>query len=310
VFFAQDWMVRFRGRQQMAGKIANTVTPIYLKLFFEITIVYFLLLASLRLVEIYTPLTFANIISTPNPPHNYESSWTMPIKSIGSFIDKKVVCLMAVFAIMSGLWNSVMIAVSAQVNKNHVLNIVKGHLENEIIKLFPVINGWINDYKAKTTIDSSQGLADVLGAVLRSFRNPHHLILPYLFTFHIVALNYILGVFILFSAFFMRGESIWEMQPILLLVLIIVLMAMASFFLAIHFSSDKRPTIYERIACLCIAATILLIYAISPANILVLFVVMQQIAANYIMSKFFYPSSITKNDEAKEPIAEEAGGVA
>ena len=297
IFFAQDWMVRFRGRQQMSGTTIKSDIPYFLKFLNEITIVYFLLLASLRFVEIYAPLTFPTI---------RQSGW-MSLKTLFKVIpnpevpDLEICCLTAAFAFASGLWNAVMIGISVQVDKQQIWCFFKGHLDEKIVNMFPIIRKWQSDHRSRhhEIIQGAHNSAseETLWLLLQSqARNPHHLLVPYLLVVHIVALNYTLAFFIVFSRFVFDGNilftGLWFLHVAVRLVVSSLLLVAAWVFLSIHFSTGKSETPFEWLACASLAVTILLFYSACPAALLICLVVVQQILANCFMTRYFKPSEV------------------
>jgi hypothetical protein len=312
VFLAQDWMVRFRGRLQLSGQTTKSDTPYFLKLLTEITIVYFLLLASLRLVEIYAPLTLATI---------RDSAWKIP-KALfkdpeALFKDPEVCWMMAAFAFFSGLWNSVMTSISVQVNIREIWCLFKGHLDKKIARMFPIIRKWQIDQTGysrhflATVGQSPDGLDPAVLLLLRSLaRKPHHLLLPYLVVFHIVALNYTLSIFIVLSTFLLEGKRLFlanlRFLHVVLPVLLLVgtLLMVVTFLLAIHFRSGKSETPFERLACGCLAITILLFYSACSATALICLVVGQQVATNCFMTRYLKPSKAPLRQKGRTALEE------
>ena len=324
LFFAYDWMARFFGQLKMSGKMTTSPTTLLLKLFLNITIVYFLLLVSLKLVELYAPLTSVKVF------HTFRE---LRLKTLFEATPGKPLCYsMAAFAIFSGLWNAVMIDISAQVNKEQIWCLFKGHLDDKIVKMFRFIKAWQDDLREseKTVLEQAvdsakrfanadpteresvrdhlKGMRDLyrdlgLWLLLKCIvRKPHHLLLPYFFVFHVVALNFVLGVFIALSMFFLEGESLFAKIPFLnaswpVLFLCFASLLLALIFLVIHFKSCKSETPFERLGCACLAITILLVYSVCPAIVLIVLVVCQQIAANFVMTLFFTPPPANETEQ-------------
>ncbi|MFC1737262.1 hypothetical protein ACFL1X_14215 [Candidatus Hydrogenedentota bacterium] len=311
VFFAQDWMVRLLGRPP------KSFILLFVKALFDIAIVYFLLLASLRLVEIV-------LISGWKP-------------FVERNLDKDFCYKMAGFAIASGIWNGAMMKIiSLPISWKEILTLFKGHLDEDIVVQFPKFEKWQENAKSKKDdlrnpirkevanpngdenyddeefddhIDKVAKLRRAMkwGVRLNSLKNnPHHLVLPYFFILHIVVLNLVLGLLIFLSTFLLKGKSLclrYDMLPFLYVALpIIVLLLLALFLLAAHFESNIKQsrikqTWYERCGCACVALIVLLAYAACPVNVLVFLVVAQQIAANIFMSHFFEPTSTRESEE-------------
>ena len=299
----------------MSGRTSESHTLDILKLFNEIAIVYFLLLVSLRFIEIYSPLTFDKIIHSLQEP-----GWIIKNALVAETIDKKLCFATSAFAIASGLWNSVMIGISGQVGKQHIKSLFKGHLVDNIIESFPKVQVWQDRIKKKDDLheeeksaieelitEMDKSLKALITSTMR-FRklvillkslihNPHHLILPYFFVFHIVALNYILGIFIFLSAVVGEGKGLWQIQPFVYILLLIVLPMGVLFLLAIHFRLNKGPTQFERFASGILLVTILFIYSICSTTLLITLVFTQQIATNIFVTSFFNIPSATEKEQ-------------
>lgn len=326
-FFAYDWLARFYGRIKMSGKMNESPTLFLLRLFLEIAIVYFLLLVSLKFVEIYAPL-------------NWKSKW-----DLFKIIPGEPLCYsMAALAIFSGLWNTVMIIGSKQVNKAHIRCLFKGHLHEEIVNLFSFMKSWLDeleetkiaildkvDAEVERTAKQLHGSPSdpVLGKEhlerieplrrdLRSrlllkclVRKPHHLLMPYLVVFHLVALNYVLGVFIASSRLFLEGTSLLAKLPLIHAfspVLLLVGAFLSLLFLVIYFKSDRSKTFFERLGCACLALTVLLFYSVCSAKFLIVLVVLQQIGANFVMTRYFEPSKEGEKGPPHQTEVVEQGG--
>lgn len=274
-FFAYDWMSRYYGRSKMSEKMTKKSAYLYvIKLFLDIAIVYFLLLFSLKFVELYAPLTLGTISDMFNG-------------SCDSFYYS-----MAMFAIVSGIWNVLMIDISTDVNMPEIINLIKGHLHKKIIKLFPVIKNWRDDikdfvdkkHKEMATLKENgpfdtdeskeayrkkwQELERQLGVKLyfKCFvTNPHHILLPYLFVFHIVFLNFALGFFIILSALLFDGKSFFLQLQILIGLCVPVWILPVGFVLGLlllilHFKSGKDVTYKERIGAYVLFITVVISY--------------------------------------------------
>ena len=316
VFFTLDGMARYRGRKELSQETTQDVNQVIL-FFLEITVVYFLLLVSLKFIKIYAHLTFVESARTW-----HISVWTLSEKPSG-----RILCYFtAVFAILSGLWNTVMIVISKQVNKEQICSFFKGHLADEIVEMFPIIKKWQVDFReekkhiedqvdedtrqftkvgvngrsnnksarTRTHLKKMRKFDRALGRLLFEFlvRRPHHLIVPYLLVAHIVVLNLVIGVFIVVSTRFLEGKSLLGILPFhfhVLLVLLVFLLVGTLLFFGIHFRSGENQTLFERFGCACLAITILLIYSICPVKILFFMVFCQQVAANIFMNKYFKP---------------------
>ncbi|MHC4395104.1 MAG: hypothetical protein ACYS1A_05570 [Planctomycetota bacterium] len=296
IFFAQDWMVRYRARQQMVGETTKKASPYYIKLLIEIAIVYFLLLSSLRLVELYTSFKLV----TPSEPLS-EFIWKILKALFTATLDSKLCYIAATFAILSWLWNLVMVKISLQVNRKQIWALFKGHLDEEIVKVFPIIKKWehdfakqakpYRDYVEKLKLDAGStsrpveknfnlwnqvlGHAIVLWFLLKSIaKNPHYLVVPYLLIIHIVTLNFVLGGCILLSACCLKGNSIYQsvfgVQPSLsafsgVLLGLLVLPFIGTLCLS-PFRTRSRTlrTVFAMLKVVCLAITILLLYLLCP----------------------------------------------
>lgn len=306
-FFAYDWLSRFSPRHAMSGKINESRRVLFFRRLLEIGIVYFLLLVCLKVVEICT-------YKEPAQPDQ-----------VRTFI--VLLYSMAAFAAASGFWNALMISGSTQVNKKHISCLFKGHLHEDIVSLFPFIKSWMDDLAQnraaihkearEETIRNAQEqesnpansgvviehmnhmaqLRSALGWRLflrRAAFKPHHLLLPYFFVFHIVALNFVLGGFILSSALLARGSCLLAhsayMRTVALVCLPLGMLLSLLFFVSYFMSERNREPWCERLGCLCLMLTILLCYSVSSAFVLMGLVIVQQVGANIIMTQYFDPS--------------------
>lgn len=308
VFFAYDWLCRFWGSWNMPETMLEKAGYLYfIKLFLNIAIVYFLLVFSLKFVDIYAPIAEETIPATLT--RSYDSLYYS----------------MAIFAILSGAWNALMIRIFKGFNMPHIIALVKGHLDLSIVESFPrLIKKWrveiqsIIDQKHKemkelkdngifNPSDSNdeyrkkwRKLDRDLGIKLyfKSFlKNPHHLLLPYLFVFHIVVLNFVLGIFIIISTF--GGGISLSAQLLSSLGLFLPVWGLAlgallsSVFLTLHFKSSIKMevSLKERIGCWILFITTIYGYFLCSSDILVFLVILQQIIANIIMTIYFEPPS-------------------
>lgn len=308
-FFAYDWMSRYYGRSKMSENMTTKSAYLYvIKLFLDIAIVYFLLLFSLKFVELYAPLTLGTISE-------------MFKGSCNSFCYS-----MAMFALVSGIWNVLMINISTDVNMPEIINLIKGHLDQKIIKLFPVIKNWRDDIKgfvdekhkemAKLKERGSFDTDDSKEAYRKEWRelesqlgvklyfkcfvtNPHHILLPYLFVFHIVFLNFVLGFFIILSALLFNGKSLFLQLQILIglsvpVWILPVGVVLGLVLLILHFKTGGDVTYKEKIGSYVLLITVIISYAFCSAVFLIGLVVVQQLIANFIMTKYFEPPPTEK----------------
>lgn len=308
VFFAYDWLSRFWGSSNMPKTMLKKAAYLYfLKLSLHIAIVYFLLVFSLKFVEVYAPPTRE----------------AMP--GLFTVQDDSLYYSMAIFAILSGAWNALMIIIFKGFNMPHIITLVKGHLDQDLVEMFPrLIKKWrveiqsivdqkhkemkeLKDYGVFNPCDSNdeyrkkwRKLDRDLGIKLyfRCFlKNPHHLLLPYLFAFHIVALNFVLGIYIIISTC-MGGISL-SSQLLSALGLSLSVWGLAlgallsSFFLTLHFKSSimMEVTLKERIGCWILFITTIYGYSLCSSAVLVVLVIVQQVIANIIMTIYFEPVS-------------------
>ncbi|HUW17885.1 MAG TPA: hypothetical protein VMW16_01120 [Sedimentisphaerales bacterium] len=309
-FFACDWLAKFYNRLKMSGKMTESSTLMLLRLLLEITTVYFLLLVSLKLVEAYALLNWRSILRFLEITPSESLCW-----------------FMASFAILTGLWNIMMVGNSTQVNKEHIWCLFKGHLHKDIVKLFPSMRGWI-DNLTETRVEQYERAAEKGQRVLdqtssgRSntdrgkellegqveirrrlgwrllvqclVEKPHHILLPYLFVFHIVTLNFVLGGFIVVSGLLLGSTSLLAKLPLIHAFSPVLLLLGASlsllFLIFYYFKSDRNKSFSERFGCACLALTVLLFYSVCPAMVLIVLVGFQQIGANFIMTRYFKPS--------------------
>lgn len=333
-FLVVDGVIRYIGRHSISKD--TTSRPRRITLFsIELIVVYFLLLVFLNCIYIYAHPNSVQITWT-----GHRAGWTLDWTHFRwgqTFIDMpsgRMFCyLTATFAIFSGGWNAVMIWFSHQVNWRHVCMLLKGHLDDEILKMFPFNRVWQNRlekqlepykeaHRRHTEAASSpkdkageiyQTYLSIVGAIYRFpillkciAKNPVYLIVPYLLAAHIVALNFLLGLFILLSAGLLGGESVFSVQPFLsagwlaLLVLLLLLFVGALVFLGMHFASRRSCILYERLGWICLAIAILLLYSVCTAIILVLLVFCQQFVANILMGIFFRPQAGTADPVPQE----------
>lgn len=314
-FFAYDWLAKFYNRLKMSGKMTKSPTLIFLRQLLEIAIVYFLLLVSLKLVEAYALLNWRSIRRFLEITPSESLCW-----------------FMALFAILSGFWNTVMIIDSKLVNDPHIRCLFKGHLHKDIVNLFPFMRRWIDDLtetkeaeyekaieeglrtleqtscsrsntaRGKALVEGQAKIGRRLGwrlLVKCLVKKPHHILLPYLFVFHIVTLNFVLGGFIIVSGLLLGSTSLLAKLPLIHAfspVLLLLGAFLSLLFLVIYFKSDRSKTFFERLGCACLALTVLLFYSICPAMFLIVLVGFQQIGANFIMTRYFEPSAAGRDE--------------
>lgn len=297
-FFAYDWLSRFSGRQAMAGMMVKARGTLLFRLILEIAIVYFLLIVCLRLVEKYSSLNMQTFRDLMNLPAGHTLSYAM-----------------AFFAICSGAWNALMIRISTQVNWPHIAALLKGHLHEDIVALFPFMKSWMAELAQKQNskydeaIEAAKSAANGkahLAHMARLSRHlgwplflrqivskPHHLLLPYFFVFHVVALNFVLGAFIATSAGLMDGASLlarWPETRGVMMCLAPIVVVLAQVFLVCYFMSEKKKVWCEMLGCVFLALGILLSYCSCSAVVLIGLVIVQQVGANVIMTQYFDPA--------------------
>lgn len=338
VFLVIDGVIRYIGRQEISQDTTSRSKRITL-FSIELIVVYFLLLVFLNCIYIYAHPTSVQITWT-----DHRAGWTLDWthfrwgRTIIDMPSGWMFCyLTATFAILSGGWNAVMIWFSRQVNWRHVCMLLKGHLADEILKMFPDNRVWQNRLEkqlepfneahrrhteaASSTKDKAgeiyQTYLSIVGAIYRFMillkciaKNPVYLIVPYLLAAHIVALNFLLGLFILLSTGLLGGESVFTRAGLILpflsagwlalLVLLLLLFVGALVFLGMHFASRRSCILYERLGWICLAIAILLLYSVCPAIILVLLVFCQQLVANILMGIFFRRPAGTANPVPQE----------
>jgi len=300
VFFAYDWLSRTRGFLKMPEKMLEKTDFLYfLKIFLDLAVVYFLLVFSLKFVEAY--------------------STSLQVQ------DDYFYYSMAIFAIFSGAWNALLIFIFKGFNKSHIITLVKGHLDQDVIEMFPqLIKKWqakiiliveqkhkeMETLKVNGVFDTSESKYEYrkkwrkldrdLGfkLYLRCFlKKPHQLFLPYLFVFHIVALNFVLGVFIVITTCFGKISLSSQLLSAFGLSLpvwgLAVGVFLSSIFLTWHFMSSKNMevTLMERFGCWILFISTIYGYSLCTSVGLVILVAVQQVIANIIMSAYFKPSA-------------------
>lgn len=312
VFFAYDWLSRTWGISKMPKTMLEKAAYLhFLKIFLDLAVVYFLLVFSLKFVEAYTPVSRDGI------------------SCLFSIKDDYFYYSIAMFAFFSGAWNALLIFIFKGLNRPHIITLFKGHLDQDLIEMFPqLIKKWRaeiqlivvqkhaemrklkdnHDFNSPESIDECRKkwrkLDRELG--LKLFLNclswkPYRLLLPYFFVFHIIALNFFLGIFIGFSTYF-GGMSLSSQLlsalglslPVLILVLGVVLGALLSLILLIgHFmsSTHEEATLKERFGCWILFITTICGYFLCSSAVLVILVIVQQVIANIIMTLYFEPPS-------------------
>lgn len=300
IFFAIDWLIRYRARQQLPeSQTTEEQFPYFLKFLLEITIVYFFLLMSLKFIEIYSNTTEVKL---------YEND---------SYV---ILCyITAVFGAISGIWNFVIIKISKQVNIGHVCKfILKGELAPDLAKLFPDISSWQKEYKdeiQKVEVDLGKqeaifkngksgeeqrnnfykaiktGRIKSKLVFLNSLRRkPHHILIPYLFFYHVFALNLILGIFIYLASFLGNGDALLHIPYYSLWICSGVTSLCGLGFIAYHVKEGNGASMSERIGCYLIMITFPLFYASVSTFCLIILLFIQQISANIFMTMYFEPN--------------------
>ncbi|MHB8831108.1 MAG: hypothetical protein ACYC44_03285, partial [Patescibacteria group bacterium] len=298
-----------------------------IKLFLEVSIVYFLLLLSLRLVGMYAglkELTPTLLASNARQSLLGERAPDEPFCSAA-----------AAFAVFSWVWNCLMIMISLDVNRPEVLNILSGHLDERVVSLFPVIRGWrreltatrtnlnrkcdtdVATYKENSTEEKLEALKTSMAKswiashlILLKFLllRAHHVILPYLFVYHIVALNLVLGGFIFLSLHARDGASVLGVFPAItwpwILAVCILLLLFALIAIGLHLDAKKEKSNWEWIGCLSMVVAVVLAYASLPTTSLVLLMVVQQILANMFMGHYFTLPGETPPEPVTQPTPE------
>ena len=308
-FFAYDWMSRSLGYSKSSENLNDkSYQYLFFVLLLEISIVYFLLLFSLKFVELYAPL-----------------NWKTKSKLLEDFSCVYSCCWMALFAVLSGAWNALMIGISTKVNKPHICNLFKGHLDRVIVEMFPeLIKKWRDNSRserdeilAKMTKLKEKGSfkpdqtnkgyrkkwrkldrdLDVFRYFKSLVKKPHYVLFPYLLAFHVVALNFALGFLILLSALFWEGKSLsahmLSLYNLYLPTWVLAVGVLLSWLFLIFHSADCKDeaTFKERIGCIVLFTSIIYGYFLCSAATLMLIVVFQQVIANIIMNEYYNPKS-------------------
>lgn len=308
LFLAFDWLSRTQGFLKMPETLLKKTGPKnLLKIFLDLAVVYFLLVFSLKFVDAY----------------------------FNSTRDDFLFYSMAIFATLSGLWNSLLISIFTGLNKPHIITLLRGHLHQDIIEMFPdLIKKWRVEIELKFTHihmkmkelkDNASFESETMEEYLKQWgklkrqRNLlyvkclswklYRLILPYFFVFHVIALNFVLGFYIwlitfnggrnLFSELSLIQASSWHLLGIAFGVLL------SSVSLTLHFRSSKNRegTFKERIGCWILFLTTIYAYSLCSPAVLVFLVIVQQVMANIIMNVYFKPSPNTT--EKPSPVLEE-----
>lgn len=323
LFFAFDWVSRFIPRVKMQEEIDQDSKYRALKLggklFLDISIAYFLLLWSLKVVEFYAPKNGVAL-------KNGSLEW--------------LYYSMALLAFVSWIWNLLMINFS-KVDRVHIQAFFRGHLRPVIIEQFPDMEGWRTAHDKKVREDNNKVtellkrhngdkvefsseelnrfdrhyLKLFLAKNLRKYilciiDKPHEIVLPYLLVLHIVALNLILGLFIFLSTYFLKnGSLLAEFESFLSAILRIkdigtylwiiptIGLLLGCILLIYHFASGagathaepryKEPSSKELAGIYAIFLSIIVCYALVAARSLLVFVIVQQVLANVLMIRYF-----------------------
>nr|VFJ86419.1 MAG: hypothetical protein BECKLFY1418B_GA0070995_100320 [Candidatus Kentron sp. LFY] len=316
VFFAHDWAVRAEGYRRISTDSPRS-TVNFIKIFLDLAIVYFLFICAIQLLDLVV---------------QNENGWG---GVIDSEFDNNLAYKFAAYAACSGLWNLVIMIMSPQVKTGKLARkyFLIGHLDDNVMILFPSVEKWRDDFhrtmephrKSMNEIISSedeQKLRSIWRGMLKlawewgktffrkTMTKPHHLLLPYFLTLHLISLNLLLGLMIFISVSEYGGGSILsaynpsslEIMAVVIRVAIFLLLA-ACFSFAYHIQSTQNNQKERIILSLFLSAegrgilffvsSVVLLYLACPAKYLVLVVVFQQIAVNFLMMKYFEP---------KEPI--------
>ncbi len=302
-FFAQDWVVRFLGFKRMSGRTESSPLWAIGKILIDITVIFSLLLVFLQLID--------------NMGLGREQ--VPPVLAITEY---EIYYKIAAFAICCGVWNYVMIKLSVQVQASHICTFVGGHLDEKIVELFPSITYWKKKYNVsmetlrekrrnaenaeeEKELRLAEVLTGVFKAVVLAATSPFHLIIPYFIVWHIVLLNYSLGLLLLVSVTKLEKASILCNSlveshlpfSVYFLAVPVVLWALATaavsvLLYAFHFGpNSKGRKIFERLASWGLLFTVIVFYLVMPAKWLAITVFAQQIFVNLYMTKNFRPES-------------------
>lgn len=317
LFFAFDWNARVFNQLKMPTEKTKIERLFLLKFFLDITIVSLLLLASLKVVEIYS----LHVSNQQSAFLEQSTSQTLYYATAG-------------FAIFSGFWNTLMIAISEQVDWSHIRHLLRGHLDERILRLFPGIRNWQSESEAyekaliSAAFDEAESFVankqtepitrEITISKLRTFEEireklgfrriflrsmlhePYHLLIllaPYLFAFHVVLFNYLLGFFIALSTYIRNGRALIQgTHHLLFLILIVIGVIVTLSFLVLHFlSRDHAISPYERCACGVLVITVCVGYSFVSSKCLIMLLVAQQLLANSTMTLFFDPRAGRQN---------------
>ncbi len=316
-FFVQDWMSRElcnrRIRQQVRRHVA--AGPYSLKVFFDVLVAYLLLLSSLRLIELA-------VLASPSQ-----------IFSPSLMDDPMLRTRFALFGIAAGFWNLIVILTSELFENDEKRMLLTGCVPSSLLaKYFPKITEWQDTLETRfRALDQQQvtsentgssvppppasGEADpapspsaqVLGGTLEGhirawylilregIRSPLKVLAPYALVLHLLFLNVILGTILIWSAHV--AHPVFHRWY--------VAVPLVSGFLSLWGYSlilsprPKTEANVERLALAFLFFTVITVYfigwAISP-SLLVLFVVLQQLAVNHFMVRYFRPSPAAGTD--------------
>lgn len=317
LFFAQDWISRELCNRRIRHIRRHVAAgPYSLKVLFDVLVAYLLLWSSLRLIKLAVM-----------------SASSSQIFSLSFMDDPMLRTRFAFFGIAAGFWNLIVIGTSELFENDEKRRLLTGCVPSSLLaRYFPKIREWQDTLETRfRALDQQQvtcentgssvppppasGEADpapspseqVLGGTLEGnihawslilwegIRSPLKVLAPYALVLHLLFLNVILGAILILSAHVAHPVFHgWY-----------VTFPLVGGFLSLWGYSlflSPRPKTganVERLALAFLFFTVVSVYligwAISP-SLLVLFVVLQQLAVNHFMVRYFRPSPAAGTD--------------
>lgn len=288
-FFAQDWLSRFGGLKQVHSFTSFTF---YLKTILDVALVICLCLI---------------ILDAIHQMHTYKV-FPSPI------IEETFYYKIAFFAGVAWFWNFVVIFTIVEADpriarKNISLFLTTGHVNDELLSLFPKVNarfqkiqGWIGEYAVEVESNTAKFQQDkrtfrYLGRVILDFSRHSiwkHLIVgpvslvPFTIMcwigLHLLLLNLLLSLLIYLSVTFSDGKQIisleWSKHWYWIIAALLVLVWLSSVFRTAYFSGGRCKKVLEIIGYVIFWVFLFLFYLLLNVQTLALLLGIQQIIAN------------------------------
>ena len=304
-FLAQDWLNRFAGVHQIRlGEIRplSFVAVFYAKVILDVAVAVCLCLTILDVVQVMT-----------RGPEDF-----LHASKMGS----SFYCKLAIFGLVSGFWNIVVIsvvvgAIPALTVWNIRAFLLKGHIGDEILDLFPkwrdklkAMEGWIETYRQdieksgqKLTNESTpvkhfwRGLKSMMTYLRKRFISGPIRLAPLTLTcwlgLHLLLLNLVLGSMILLSASRLHGQPLnsvlpasWEVSRAVFISLLVLVVYVVLFCRVAYFASANKRPLVEFIGYWMFWVFLAAFYASLSVRELAWALVAQQIVANVFIFGF------------------------